>query len=177
MRNETSETSSVGRCTSGDKDHWQIYLSLLAIPNAISLLFANYEAYKSRLISTEFGESKWIAMAMASILQILLVGVPLLFLVSDNPTAEFFVRTAIVFVISMSILLLMFVPKLLAWYKDPKARSNCAGKTSAKLGSRMTGGGLKVYQWQNVSFNFDFIEAMLDFFSLSPSVVRTGKIT
>ena len=86
-------------------------------------MMANWAAYKARYLSTELGESKWIAMAMGSLLQLLLVAIPILFLVRDNPSAKYFVSTSIVFVITMSILGFIFVPKIIAHYERKKERN------------------------------------------------------
>jgi gamma-aminobutyric acid type B receptor len=136
-RKETSETSSYGHCST-DLDNsgvtWKVAAALLAATNGAALILANVEAYKARAVSTEYGESKYIAMAMGSMLQIMLVGVPLLFLVDDNPSAKYFIRSSIVFIICMSILLFIFVPKVKVWYglvfnKD-HAKRNLSKRTS-----------------------------------------------
>lgn len=119
----TSPTDSYGTCTAGESDVWKICISFLSILNGAALFLANFQAYRARKLSTEYGESKFIAMAMACILQVTLVGVPLLFLVNTNPPANYFVRSTIVFVVSMSILLLIFVPKMWHFYKNRKMSS------------------------------------------------------
>jgi hypothetical protein len=57
------------------------------------------------------------------------VGVPLLFLVNTSPSAEYFVRCTIVFVVCMSILLLIFIPKVWHLYKN-RALSPLSRSTS-----------------------------------------------
>jgi hypothetical protein len=49
-------------------------------------------------------------------LQISLVGIPLLFLVEENPSANYFIRVSIVFIYCVSVLGLLFVPKLRDFY-------------------------------------------------------------
>lgn len=85
--------------------------SVLAI-NLSAVVMAMLQAYKARNISTEFSESRYVALAMLSIFQVMVVGVPLVFLVQDNPRAQFFVLTGIITVVCMSVLLLIFVPKI-----------------------------------------------------------------
>jgi hypothetical protein len=46
-------------------------------------------------------------------LQVSAIGLPPLFLVRENPTAYIFVKSGILFVVCMSILLLIFVPKMI----------------------------------------------------------------
>ena len=126
-RIETSETSSYGTCTiDSDKPDfiWKIFVSILGIVNGVALVMANWAAYKARYLSTELGESKWIAMAMGSLLQSLLFAIPILFLVRDNPATIYMVSSSIVFVITMSILGFIFVPKIMAHYKRKKERES-----------------------------------------------------
>jgi hypothetical protein len=40
---------------------------------------------------------------------------PLLFLVADNPSVSYYVRCFLIFGVSMSFLLFLFVPKIIAW--------------------------------------------------------------
>jgi hypothetical protein len=94
------------------------YIITLCLVNGVALLLALVQAYKARHIKTEFSESKYIAVAMISICQSLLLGIPLLWLVSSKgdgqvPSATYFVISAVVFVICMSVLILIFVPKFL----------------------------------------------------------------
>jgi hypothetical protein len=122
-RVQVNETESYGTCDAhGDSITWKVCVALIGALNGFALILANIEAYKARHISTEYGESKHIAMIMASLLQVVLVGLPLLFLVDDNPSAYYFLRCSIVFVICMSILLLIFVPKIHTWHEKTDAR-------------------------------------------------------
>lgn len=91
---------------------------LLVLLNLSAVLFANVQVYRARFISDEFSDSKYIRSIMASFLQILLVSVPLIFLVYENPRAFFFVVSSIVLITSTAMLLLIFVPKLAYIRKD-----------------------------------------------------------
>ncbi|KAL7566109.1 hypothetical protein ACA910_003883 [Epithemia clementina (nom. ined.)] len=88
------------------------YLIALAVIDAGVFAFAFAEAWKARNLSTEFAESHFIFRAMMAIIAVLFVGLPLLFLARDNPSAIVFVGSAIIFVASVSILLLTFLPKM-----------------------------------------------------------------
>jgi hypothetical protein len=125
-----TETETYGTCNASGDSAWKAILIVLGLVNGLALVMANVEAYKARAITTEYGESKYIAIIMASILQVIIVGLPLLFLVDDNPTASYFIRSSIIFVICMSILLMMFVPKIYSWFKKTEARK----MTSARNG-------------------------------------------
>ena len=70
----------------------------------------------------EYAESSYIAIATLLVLQVLLVGVPLTFLVRDNPTAEFFIKVCIIFFICTATTLLIFVPKFIRNRKAAKEK-------------------------------------------------------
>jgi hypothetical protein len=55
-------------------------------------------------------------MIMGSILQVVLVGMPLLFLVNENAVASYYIRSTIIFVVCMSILIFIFGPKIMVWH-------------------------------------------------------------
>ena len=89
------------------------FLIPLALVNTGVLLLANWNAYQARSIESEFSESKYIAIAMGSMLQAILSGVPVLFIVRDLPKAFYLVLTFAIFITCMAILLVMFVPKII----------------------------------------------------------------
>lgn len=119
-RVQTSPTDSHGTCmVQEDSTSWKIIVSFLGLLNGAALVAANVEAYKARKVDTDYGESSYIGLIMGSYLQIVMVGLPLYFLVQDNPTAKFFVSSSMVFLMSMSVLLLLFIPKWRNWRKNP----------------------------------------------------------
>jgi hypothetical protein len=106
---------SYGSCANADALPYCIVVLLL---NLGFLLLANWWAYEARNIETEYHESRYIAISMASVLQAWCMGMPILIVVWDNPQAKFFVGTGIVFVTSLAVLALIFVPKVLAIRED-----------------------------------------------------------
>ena len=110
-RTEAGVLLSYGRCASL-KNVSSILIGLVAAVNIVALLFANVLAYLTRLLEVAFNESKFVGLAMASILQATLIGLPLLFLADANPVARYVVRSVLVFVICMSVLVFIFVPKV-----------------------------------------------------------------
>jgi gamma-aminobutyric acid type B receptor len=62
-------------------------LDSVGFVNLSVLVIANWQAYVSRVVESEVAEFKYIAMTMASLLQASLSGVPILFVVRDNPQA------------------------------------------------------------------------------------------
>jgi 7 transmembrane sweet-taste receptor of 3 GCPR len=82
--------------------------------NVGALLTACYQAFKARNISDEFSESKNVGVALFSWLQLMLVGLPLVFLIADsNPGAQYILRSCLVFCFCQSMLLLIFVPMVI----------------------------------------------------------------
>jgi hypothetical protein len=123
----TGLTSSYGICTiHSEGSAWKVIVSLIAIINGAALLASNVEAYKARKVDTAYGESSYIGLIMASWLQIILVGLPLLFLVAEQPTARFFVNSSMAFLMTMSVLLLLFLPKWRSWKKRNSGESGGA---------------------------------------------------
>jgi gamma-aminobutyric acid type B receptor len=88
-------------------------VSALVAVNLGALLFANIQAYKARSIQSEFSESKYIALVVAGMMQVSLVGLPVLLLTVDNPPVYYLLRILLVFVITLAIIGLIFVPKML----------------------------------------------------------------
>ena len=127
------ELTSYGRCNS-EGSEWKGFISALAILNFTALIIANVEAYKARSINDELSESKYIGLATLSMLQIFIVGVPLLVIVYQDPSAYFFMWTGIIFIISTSILFLIFIPKILTW------RTPAPKKSWSTYGSASGGG-------------------------------------
>lgn len=117
-RVQTDEWNSYGRCAASGKASI-IFFSLLGVLNFIALILANVQAYMARSIRDELAESKFIGLTTLSMMQISIVAVPLLVIVNNNPSASFFVWTGAIFIICTSVLLLIFVPKVMRAL-DPK---------------------------------------------------------
>jgi len=126
-----SKTVSYGTCSAdNDSTAWKVIVSLLAAANGLTLILANVAAYRARRIATEYSESKFIGLAMASIMQVVLVGLPLLFLVDDNPRADYFIRCSMVFIVCMAVILWISVPKVLIWRKRKGERRSTRKSTN-----------------------------------------------
>mmetsp|Transcript_11900 Transcript_11900/g.17898 ORF Transcript_11900/g.17898 Transcript_11900/m.17898 type:complete len:949 (+) Transcript_11900:121-2967(+) len=135
-----STPETYGLCTGEDYTLTILFSGLLAAVNITIVLFANVQAYQCRNISMEYSESQWIAIAMVSIIQVWFIGIPLMILVVEDPPAQFVVRTAIVFVTSMSTVLLMFLPKVkyLRDYKQKRAMEEAKRQERSRLAETMT---------------------------------------
>lgn len=111
---------SYGRCNFGS-DKW--YIIAAAILDFGILLLSAYQSYKARNLSTEFAESKYIFRALLCILLVAFVGTPVLILAKSSPDSTTFVVAAMNFVICLSILLFIFVPKI-AFARKAKRKSD-----------------------------------------------------
>ena len=101
---------SVGSCQS-EKTGIAFYAPLTAV-NALGLVYALWLCYVTRLVPSDFAEGRWITISVVSIFQILLLAVPVLVIADEDPTASFFERAGVVFLMGSSVTLLMFVPKM-----------------------------------------------------------------
>jgi hypothetical protein len=89
------------------------FIIVLALLDLGALVFAVYEAYRARDISTEFSESEYILKALVSMLLVGFIGVPVAIMARENIIAFVFVSSGIIFVVCMSLLTLLFVPKVI----------------------------------------------------------------
>lgn len=117
---------------------------LIALFTLSSLFLACVEGYKARTICDEFSESKYIGIAVVCWLQVLVIGLPLLFLVDKNPVASYFLRTGVIFIVSSSLLLLLFVPKIIMNNKKPSR----VGSVRVSVGG---GGSLELSRSTSIS--------------------------
>jgi len=113
-------TEVLGGCSS---DKVLPFLIPIVLLNAGVMVYAIYQAYAARRVSTEYSEPEFIFKAMLSIMLVCFIGVPVLILAQDNPDAFFFVFSCILFVSSTGVLLLIFLPKMLH-LNERKAKSS-----------------------------------------------------
>ena len=86
---------------------------ILLFVNFIPVILANYQTYQARSLPTQFNESKFIALSMASILESALIGLPIIIMAKDDPTAHFLTQSIIISIARLAVLLFLFVPKQL----------------------------------------------------------------
>jgi len=90
------EWNSYGTCTNGTEGEILFFLSLFV--NLGALAIACYQAYRARNISDEYSESKSMAFALFSWVELILVALPAVFLISkDNPAAQYFLFISLIF--------------------------------------------------------------------------------
>jgi competence protein ComGC len=117
------EWNTYGACVGGTLS--KVMLGLIGAANFGALFLACQQAYHARDISGEFSESKYIGVAIYGWLQILVVGLPILFLIQrDNPTARYFLMVCMVFIVAMSMLLIIFVPVFVNYKKQQQGTRN-----------------------------------------------------
>lgn len=100
--------ASEGACNSKNST---AYISSLLVVNGIAIILACHQAYIGRNVRTEMNESKHIGMAMICIFQSCFFGLPLLFMTSSNRSAYLFISSSVYFVVCVSTLLCIFLPK------------------------------------------------------------------
>jgi 7 transmembrane sweet-taste receptor of 3 GCPR len=123
-------TESRGFCTSY---HSVYYYSVLAVIDLGALVYALYETYVARNLSTEFAESAYIAKALVVIMAVSFLGIPIAIIASDDPRSKFIALTGIIFAICMSLLLFIFVPKEL-YRRKPNSSKPMHSIVAANIG-------------------------------------------
>jgi hypothetical protein len=103
--------NTVGVCSSENKTVETGSWVALGFINIGALLLCCWQAYKARNHSDELSEARGIAVALFSLLQLTLIGVPIMLLIDqDDVTARYFVSVGLVFLACMSLLVSIFVP-------------------------------------------------------------------
>jgi gamma-aminobutyric acid type B receptor len=80
-------TNSYGSCRA-DGNASNAFAGLLILVDGAALLAALILAFKARNLEDEFTESKWIGVACASWIQVILIGVPIVLLTRTQPVAQ-----------------------------------------------------------------------------------------
>ena len=112
---------SYGVCRASDGAVSTAMISVVGVVNISAFVVACYQAFRARWVSDEFSESKSLGVALFSWVQLLLIGVPVLFLIDDdNPSARYFITAGLTFAVCMSMLLLIYVPILIQQRKAEK---------------------------------------------------------
>lgn len=101
------------KCISSGQYDW-IFPVLLFAWNCCVLFAANYQAFKARSIQTEFGESRFIGLIMAFILQIGLIAVPVRMQTDMARDLRYLTWSLLVLTVSGATLFILFIPKVIA---------------------------------------------------------------
>mmetsp|Transcript_26383 Transcript_26383/g.42761 ORF Transcript_26383/g.42761 Transcript_26383/m.42761 type:complete len:776 (+) Transcript_26383:5205-7532(+) len=103
--------SSVGFCESENSTP---YVCLIFLLHLATLLYGCFLCYVTSGYGSVFSEAKYVSVSMVSSMQVLLLGAPVLFIVSDQPVANMFLRAGIVALNDFGILCFIFLPKIIA---------------------------------------------------------------
>lgn len=109
-----------------------IYWIILAVINVGSVSIAFYSAYKARNIDTKLAESRGIFNALGVTLIACFMGIPVLIIANENSTAFYFVLSAIIFLIVLSVLGFVFVPKVKHWWTGGDQRISMNSTSEAQ---------------------------------------------
>jgi ABC-type branched-subunit amino acid transport system substrate-binding protein len=105
-------SGSTGACASASKQNEIIFYTFFCLFNFAALGCANWQSYKARTLQTDFNESTNITMSMMFMTEAAVLGVPVLFLVGQDPSAFFLVRSVLITIISLGVLMPILVPKV-----------------------------------------------------------------
>ena len=120
-------------------------IALLIAVNFGAMVLTCYQAWKALKLGDGYSEAKYLGIALFSWAQILLVGVPVRVLVdADNVSARYVISIGIVFLVSASLLLIIFIPLFLSYQRSKKEDnrgSQYSGRiTSLNISSQHSGG-------------------------------------
>mmetsp|Transcript_13688 Transcript_13688/g.29528 ORF Transcript_13688/g.29528 Transcript_13688/m.29528 type:complete len:1410 (-) Transcript_13688:45-4274(-) len=114
IRNANEDViKSAGSCQS---EQSTIFLVLIGAYHVLVLVWGSYVCYQTYGITTVFSEAKYVAVALMSNLQLLLLAIPILLIASDTPATSMFVRSGVVFLNDLSVLAFIFIPKMYFCY-------------------------------------------------------------
>ena len=108
--------SSVGGCSFAGDDGTigAKVLSAFIVLHLLLLIITNVILYKVRNVQDRYQEQKYVALASSYVVEVLLVGVPVLFAVQGNTSGvTFLILILMVFLTDFGILCLIFVPKIM----------------------------------------------------------------
>lgn len=106
--------STYGTCSSSSGFSSAPFVGALAGVNFLALVAANFWAFRTRHVQSELSESRFIAATVLCMTQAMLVGLPVLLLVVDDPRVSYIVRIMLVTSVCGAVLAFIFIPKVLA---------------------------------------------------------------
>ena len=119
--NGSGDHRSYGQCSLHGSTLSTICFCLILAVNFAALVLAMIQIYRSRNVAERFRqEIRYITVAMASMIQVFLTGMPILVIVTNNPPVSFFVKSSIIFVVCMSLVCLTFIPKFCTAHTEPE---------------------------------------------------------
>jgi hypothetical protein len=119
---ETIEDSepleTYGHCSS--KGHGVVpYIVPLACLMGLAMLFTAFFAWKLRDVQAELSAAKWILIGILTHLQIMVIGIPIIYITQDvSRDASYLMYVAVAFTLSTSQVALVIWPKIFVWARD-----------------------------------------------------------
>ena len=104
-------TETAGQCSS-EGGTSTTYFGIICGIHAALLLYGNYLCYQCRNLNGKFSETKYIAIAMVSNIQVLALGIPVVLIVANDAIPNYFVRVGVLFLNDFTVLMLIFAPKI-----------------------------------------------------------------
>jgi 7 transmembrane sweet-taste receptor of 3 GCPR/Receptor family ligand binding region len=96
---------------SGSREQlWWFLIPILGI-NTIAFGITVYQCYQARHLSSDFSEAASLFSSMGCVLETLIVGAPLLFVASENPSAQLLIQSMLLCIVCLGILVPVFMPK------------------------------------------------------------------
>lgn len=128
IREEAIPGFTNGFCYS--ENYWA-FLAMLVFCNLLVACYTLIQAFECRKLSTEYNENTWIGFSLACLVQVWLIGLPILQLMGDEPDWLFITKTSIVFFTCVSTLLCIFVPKIRFLREEAHKEEEAPGGLSA----------------------------------------------
>ncbi|KAL7477242.1 hypothetical protein ACHAW6_003055 [Cyclotella cf. meneghiniana] len=100
------------------------FLILLVLLNGAALVRVCSQSYYACKVDDEYTEARWIGIACLSWLQVMIVGIPVILLTRNLPVAQYFTSSALVFLVCVSMLLLLFAPKIRSMSKPVELQTS-----------------------------------------------------
>lgn len=100
------------------------FLIAIVAVNIVFLGIGTYWGYRTRNVTTDYGESRFIGIVITAVLQTWLMGIPVLIALVEQPSATFFVKSGLVGLTSGIVLTFNYLPKMWVVHKqeDPRQR-------------------------------------------------------
>ncbi|CAB9516221.1 Gamma-aminobutyric acid (GABA) B receptor [Seminavis robusta] len=113
---------------------WAFVIPLWLV-DSIAIFIGMYQCYRTRNLAREISESYYLTLIMGSIIETLCLGVPMLVVASDNPTASFLVGSFLLCASCLTVLLPIFIPKFYARKRNAQSVMNLMRQTSQQRSS------------------------------------------
>lgn len=112
--NNVLTIDSIGRCRSSDPDGIDAAAFLVPIlcHHLILILVTNIALYLVRKVHSRYQERKYLLLASIFVLEVVVIGLPVLFAARDSIEASYVVKVAIVGVADVGVMLFIFLPKV-----------------------------------------------------------------